>query len=112
LKTEEGEGLEGCTRRFRVLLAEQATAYEEAFMFETGSILAKEEKAALEAAVSKANEKVVKEIFGRLVEKRLKIRNLGHADTEIVTKGKDSKDRFVAYFLEASALAPEGPAAV
>ena len=78
-------------------------------MFETQQILTKDELAIVSSAIKAGNEKGMRDLFGKVVDRRLKIRNIGE-DMLYVTPPEESKERFVAYFLEASAIAPEGPA--
>ncbi len=59
-------------------------------------------------SVKTESEKQIKDLFARVVAKRMKIRNIGE-DMLFETPSKDSKERYVAYFLEASALAPPAP---
>ena len=95
--------------QFKVILFEQATSYEEQFLFETQQILTKDELAIVNSAIKAGNEKGMRDLFGKVVDRRLKIRNIGE-DMLYVTPSEESKERFVAYFIEASAIAPEGPA--
>ena len=78
-------------------------------MFETQQILTKDELAIVNSAIKAGNEKGMRDLFGKVVDRRLKIRNIGE-DMLYVTPSEESKERFVAYFIEASAIAPEGPA--
>jgi len=80
---------------FKVILFEQATNYEEQFLFETPKILTKEEYSTLTDRLKAS--KPLRDIFQRVVDKRMKIRCLSE------------ETRYVAYFLEAAALAPPAP---
>lgn len=89
------ESLSRLGEAFKVILFEQATNYEEQFLFDTPKILTKDELAAL-ADRLKSN-KPLRDIFQKVVDKRMKIRCLSE------------ETRYVAYFLEPAALEPPAP---
>jgi len=51
----------------------------------------------LRESLKVGKERGVKNCFASVVDKRLKIKNLGE-DMQLATPTKDGKDRFVAYF--------------
>lgn len=95
-------------KQFKIVIFEQATSYEETFNYETQQIFTKDEIAILQNALKDSNEKKIKEIFVKVVEKKLKIRLAGE-DLQVISQGKSFQPRYIAYFLEAAAMAPEGP---
>ncbi len=62
---------------FKVVIFEQATGYEETFQFETAMIFTKDELQSLNTHLKANNEKGVREVFLKVVEKRLKIKMMG-----------------------------------
>ena len=95
-------------KQFKVILFEQASGYEEAFLFDSSTVLTKEEMAVLAQAVKQVNEKQIRDCLVKVVETRLRIKTMGE-DMQLTAPPKGSRDRYVVYFMESSALAPEGP---
>jgi hypothetical protein len=92
-----------------IVLSEQSTQYDETFMFDTATVLTKEEYAVVSEGVKTADHKGVKECVSRAVDMRLKIKTMSDDLTLVSYSNMESKLRYVAYFMEPSALAPEGP---
>jgi len=87
----------------KVILTEQTTEYEETFMYDTKTILTKEEFAVLASALQEGDKRKVIDQIVKVVEGRLKIRTIKE-DLQLV----ESKDpvRYSPYFLEVSASQP------
>lgn len=85
------------------MIFEESSGYQEVFFFDTPRIMTKDELKPIIVAAKAENERGLKECFSKVVEERLKIRLLGE-DLLIVKPPKDAPPRYVAYFLEASAI--------
>jgi hypothetical protein len=78
-------------------------------MFESEAILTKEENINLQNQVKEENEKGIRDLISRAVDQRLKIKTMSDDLTLVSYSQQQNKLRYIAYFMEPSALAPEGP---
>jgi len=78
-------------------------------MFECEAILTKEENINLQNQVKEENEKGIRDLISRAVDQRLKIKTMSDDLTLVSYSQQPNKLRYIAYFMEPSALAPEGP---
>lgn len=84
---------------------EQTSRYEEQYLFETKEIFTKDEYVKLLSVLRTENEKSVRDIFAKVVESRLKIKSMGEDLQFVQADLAAAKDRYIVYFLEASAMA-------
>jgi hypothetical protein len=59
--------------------------------------------------VKAENERAIRDCIGKAIDQRLKIKTMSNEDLQYVPTAEDRKMRYVAYFMEVSALAPDGP---
>ena len=78
-------------------------------MFTTATVLTKDEYTMISEFVKSSNHKGIKDCISKAVDMRLKIKTMSDDLTLVSYSNQDNKLRYVAYFMEPSALAPEGP---
>ena len=99
----KAESFNKVSESLKVILTEQTTEYEETFMFDTKTILTKEEFTLLASALHEGDKRKVSDQIVKVVEGRLKIRTIKE-DLQVVAS--KNPVRYSPYFLEISASQP------